>query len=83
MSHTKYWSLPVSNSTHEECPPNVWESAKSSSCSTNAAAFWMSSRPRPFAASRACARRSRRSCQVSDTGIDPRVPQNRTRIAVR
>src|SRR6185503_7218335 len=81
MSHTKYCSEPVSNSTHDECPPKVCERRKSSSCSTKAIAFSRLSSWRPCAATSACDRRSRRSRQVSDTGIEPRVPQNLMRIA--
>ena len=83
MSQTKYSSLPVSSSTHEEWPPKVCERAKSSSRSTNAcrlldvveaAAGRRDQRPRQAVA---------HVGQVSDTGIEPRVPQKRTRIAVR
>src|SRR6185295_5452113 len=80
MSQTKYCSEPVSNSTHDECPPKVCDSPKSSSRSTKATAFSRLSSWRPLAATRTCERRSRRSRQVSDTGIEPRVPQNLIRI---
>src|SRR3954467_8212345 len=81
MSQTKYSSDPVTSSTHEVWPPNVWLSANGSSRLTKSCASPNDSKRRPDAATSACASRSRMSATVSPTGIEPRVPQNRTRIA--
>src|SRR5438477_9241961 len=81
MSQTKYSSCPVSNSTQEVWPPKVWLTANGSVCCANAYACAWESKRRPEAAISACASLSRMSAAVSATGIEPRVPQKRTRMA--
>jgi hypothetical protein len=69
---------PVMISTQEELPPNVWETAKSSSRSRKAAACSGVSSRRPEARISAEISLRRTSADVMATGIEPRVPQNLT-----
>src|SRR5262245_19664576 len=65
-------------STQEELPPNVWETAKSSSRSRKAAACSGVSSRRPEARISAEISLRLTSADVMATGIEPRVPQNLT-----
>src|SRR5512144_1909780 len=80
-SHSTWSGPPVSICTHDELPPKVCDTEKSSSHSTKARALPGVSRPRPAAATSAVTSLRFTSAEVMATGIEPRVPQNRTSIA--
>src|SRR5690349_16604141 len=79
MSQTKYSSLPGCSSTHDVWPPKVWVTENGSCSCAKAYASPKDSNRRPPAATGACASLSRMSTGVRATGIEPRVPQKRTR----
>jgi hypothetical protein len=81
-SHSTYSSPPASSCTHDELPPNVWETSKGSSCSTNARARSGVSRLWPAARVSATTSLAWSARASSGAGIEPRVPQNLTRTAV-
>src|SRR5947208_11362493 len=81
-SHNTCSSSPASSCTQAELPPNVCETAKSRSESTQARAFSCVSRRLPEAATIAWASLSLIDAESRETGMEPRVPQNVTHSAI-
>src|SRR5579864_1154462 len=80
-SHMTYSAPPASSSPHGEVPPQVCDTVKASSLSTEVLAFSWVSRPLPAAATIARASLSLIDAELRETGIEPRVPQNVTHSA--